>query len=118
GTAEFPFTLCSASNWFSSQSLYRTIMPLFPSSDALKRSFGTPATGVSRSFWISSPLEEGKKKAESLSQKAVHEIEKAHDKVAKKPGIQLHSAKYYAACTFGGMLACVCSTNLKFLPQK
>jgi solute carrier family 25 (mitochondrial phosphate transporter), member 3 len=38
----------------------------------------------------------------------VKEFEKASSKVqAKTGGIELYSAKYYASCTLGGILACV-----------
>lgn len=43
-----------------------------------------------------------------LSDEAVKEYEKASAKAQEKAGkIELYSAKYYAACTFGGLLACV-----------
>lgn len=49
-----------------------------------------------------------KDKATELSDKAVAEYEKASNKAqAKVGGIELYSAKYYAACTVGGILACV-----------
>jgi solute carrier family 25 phosphate transporter 3 len=46
--------------------------------------------------------------AKELSQAAQNEYSKASQKAqAKAGGIELYSAKYYAACTVGGILACV-----------
>jgi hypothetical protein len=51
-----------------------------------------------------------KAKAGQLTDAAVDKYEKASAKAqAKTGGIELYSGKYYAACTFGGILACVCS---------
>jgi solute carrier family 25 (mitochondrial phosphate transporter), member 3 len=50
-----------------------------------------------------------KDKAGQLSDEAVKEYEKASSKAQEKAGkIELYSPKYYAACTVGGILACVC----------
>lgn len=50
-----------------------------------------------------------KDKANELSTEAVKEYEKASAKAQQKAGsIELYSGKYYAACTVGGILACVC----------
>lgn len=54
-----------------------------------------------------SATEDAKKKAAQLSNAAAAEFEKASSKTQAKVGkIELYSAKYYAACTFGGLLAC------------
>lgn len=106
-------------------------MPLlFPSQDALHDvfhpavPFGRPAvpktqpapTGDKRSpFQARSELypawsvvDDAKNKANALSTEATKELEKASAKAqAKASHIELYSAKYYAACTFGGLLACV-----------
>ncbi len=43
-----------------------------------------------------------------LANEAAREFEKASSIAQQKAGaIELYSAKYYAACTFGGILACV-----------
>lgn len=56
-----------------------------------------------------STVEGGKSNAGTLSKEAQSELRKASQTLqAKKGDIQLHSAKYYAACTFGGVIACVC----------
>jgi len=54
-----------------------------------------------------SVVDDAKNKANALSAEATKEIEKASAKTQAKTGqIQLYSAEYYAACTFGGLLAC------------
>jgi hypothetical protein len=59
-----------------------------------------------------SVVDDAKNKANALSAEATKEFEKASAKAqAKTSTIELYSAKYYAACTFGGLLACV-SRNL------
>jgi len=46
--------------------------------------------------------------AKELSQEASHELAKASAKAQKEVGgIELYSPKFYAACTLGGLLACV-----------
>lgn len=55
-----------------------------------------------------SVVEDAKNKASKLSADATKEFELASEKARAKAGhIELYSAKYYAACTFGGLLACV-----------
>lgn len=55
-----------------------------------------------------STVDDAKKKAQKLSAEATREFEKASAKAQAAAGpIELFSAKYYAACTFGGLLACV-----------
>ncbi|KAG0650673.1 phosphate transporter 3 [Hyphodiscus hymeniophilus] len=54
-----------------------------------------------------SVVDDAKNKANALSVEAQKEFEKASSKAQAKAGhIELYSAKYYAACTFGGLLAC------------
>lgn len=49
-----------------------------------------------------------KDKAQQLGSEAQKEYEKASSKAQAKAGkIELYSGKYYAACTVGGILACV-----------
>ena len=46
--------------------------------------------------------------AQSLSAEAQKEVQKASAAARAKTGeIELYSPKYYAACTFGGLIACV-----------
>lgn len=54
-----------------------------------------------------SAVDDAKNKAAQLSDAAVREFEKSSSKVQAKTGnIEMYSMKYYAACTFGGLLAC------------
>ncbi|OCL07927.1 mitochondrial carrier [Glonium stellatum] len=54
-----------------------------------------------------SSVDDAKNRAVQLSDAAVKEFEKSSSKVQAKTGkIELYSMKYYAACTFGGLLAC------------
>jgi len=58
-----------------------------------------------------SVADDAKQKAVQLSDAAVKEFDKASNAAQAKVGkIELYSAKYYASCTFGGLLACVSST--------
>jgi len=55
-----------------------------------------------------SVVDDAKGKAKKLSAEATKEFEIASRKAqAATGGIELYSPKYYAACTFGGMIACV-----------
>jgi solute carrier family 25 phosphate transporter 3 len=55
-----------------------------------------------------SVIDDAKSKASALSAEAAREYEKASAMAQEKTGkIELYSAKYYASCTFGGLLACV-----------
>lgn len=55
-----------------------------------------------------SAVDEAKDKAADLANSAAKEYEKASSVAQQKAGkIELYSGKYYAACTFGGLLACV-----------
>lgn len=59
-------------------------------------------------FSIWSVTEDAKSKANALSQEAQREIQKASAAAQAKTGqIELYSAKYYAACIAGGLVACV-----------
>lgn len=66
-----------------------------------------------------STVEGGKSNAGTLSKEAQSELRKASQNIqARKGEIQLHSAKYYAACTFGGLIACVGSMMVTRPPEK
>lgn len=55
-----------------------------------------------------STVEDVKAKAGALSNEAQNELKKSSQLVQAKTGnIELYSTKYYAACTLGGLLACV-----------
>jgi len=96
--------------------------PLFPSQTTLHNVFSTysPLTprkpeSTPRSkyeaprgvFNTWSAIDDAKSKAGQLSNAAIQEFEKGSAKAQAKTGnIEMYSAKYYAACTFGGLLAC------------
>lgn len=99
--------------------------PLFPSSKDLQGIFQTPLNRRQTSFetkrttsqadlehytaW--STIDDVKDKANKLSNEAAKEFEKASAKAQAKTGtIELYSPKFYAACTLGGLLACVSSS--------
>lgn len=99
--------------------------PLFPSHSALHHTFGsfTPfgkfrsgQQKQSRTKYEARPelygawsaVDDAKVKGQQLSDAAVKEFEKASNKAQQAAGkIELYSPKFYAACTFGGLLACV-----------
>jgi solute carrier family 25 (mitochondrial phosphate transporter), member 3 len=68
----------------------------------------TPLQARSELYPAWSVVDAAKDKANKLSAEATKEFEKASAKAQAKAGhIELYTAKYYAACTFGGLLACV-----------
>ncbi|TKX23588.1 hypothetical protein C1H76_4100 [Elsinoe australis] len=98
---------------------------LFPGHDTLSGTFGassvlnldkTQSTSASKAptrfdrtdiFQTWSVADDAKAKAQQLGEVAVKDFEKASAAAQAKAGaIPLYSGKYYAACTFGGMLAC------------
>lgn len=99
-------------------------MALFPNSDALHNTFGSPysrarsqgkpsAGGATpyqarpELYPAYSVIDDAKNKAQKLSAEATKEFEAASQKAQSKAGhIELFSGKYYAACTIGGMMAC------------
>ena len=91
---------------------------LFPRQEALQKTFGqtasanrTPYQGQPELFSAFSVVDDAKGKAQKLSAEATKEFEKASAAAQAKTGkIELYSGKYYAACTFGGLLACVSCT--------
>lgn len=59
-------------------------------------------------FQAWSAIDDAKAKAASIGKEAAREFELASEKAQQKTGkIEPWSAQYYAACTVGGMLACV-----------
>ena len=59
-----------------------------------------------------SAIDDIKSKADVAGKEVAREYQLASEKAQQKAGkIELYTAKYYAACTLGGLLACVsCST--------
>ena len=94
---------------------------LFPRHDTLQRAFGSPlssrqpsqSTATPRQaraelFGAWSTVDDVKDKTKKLSAEATKEFEKASAKAQAASGkIELYSGKYYAACTVGGLMACV-----------
>ncbi|KAK2937965.1 Mitochondrial substrate/solute carrier [Fusarium oxysporum f. sp. vasinfectum] len=90
--------------------------PLHPSKDVLKGTVYSPLSAKPRTPYeahlelfpaYSSVVQDVKGKAKELSAEATAEFEKASAKAQAKAGkIELYSGKYYAACTFGGLMAC------------
>lgn len=101
-----------------------TMATLFPHQKTLHTAFSNSSPWaprkvqsepVSRSKYLArselypawSAVDDAKNKAAQLSDAAVREFEKSSSKVQAKAGnIEMYSMKYYAACTFGGLLAC------------
>jgi solute carrier family 25 phosphate transporter 3 len=100
-------------------------MPLLPSAQAIQAAFfpsnpiapfasqkQAPAPSRYRAreelYPVWSAVDDAKAKAAKLGDTATKEFEKASSAAQAKAGkIELYSAKYYAACTFGGLMACV-----------
>lgn len=67
----------------------------------------TPLQARTELFPTWSTIDDAKGKAKALSAEAARELDKASARAQAKTGhIELYSRKYYAACTFGGLLAC------------
>jgi solute carrier family 25 phosphate transporter 3 len=101
-------------------------MTLYPNFETLQHTFGsspysrslpqtkpnssgpTPYQARLELYPAYSVVDNAKNKAQKLSAEATREFEAASQKAQAKAGhIELFSGKYYAACTFGGMMACV-----------
>jgi solute carrier family 25 phosphate transporter 3 len=68
------------------------------------------STAKNRPFSAWSALDDVKTKADHIAHEASREFDAASQKAQEKTGkIEPGSLKYYAACTFGGMMACVSS---------
>lgn len=96
---------------FPSQSVVRSAFaaqqPLHQRKAEPKRPVAAvPAHGDIFPAW--SVTEDAKEKARGLTDELSREFNVASQKVQAKTGhIEPWSAKYYASCTFGGLLACV-----------
>lgn len=68
----------------------------------------TPLQARPELYTAWSVVDDAKNKASALSAEAQKEFDKAAGKAPGKTGqIELYSTNYYAACAFGGLLACV-----------
>lgn len=102
-------------------------MTLFPNYEAIQNTFGSPYARAGKLQSNAGPtarqarlelypaysvVDDAKNKAQKLSAEATREFEAASKKAQEKTGhIPLYSGKYYAACTFGGLMACVSDPN-------
>lgn len=98
---------------------------LYPRDEVLKGNFysptpkyhspqtkATPLQARPELYGAWSVVDNAKDKAVKLSNEATKEFEKASSAAQAKAGkIELYSGKYYAACTFGGMMACVSQSS-------
>ncbi|KAJ9625063.1 Cu/Pi carrier [Taxawa tesnikishii (nom. ined.)] len=85
---------------------FASSLPPYPPTNTEQRA---KSNNLARSELYSawSVADDAKAKTAQLSDAAVKEFNKASDAAQAKAGkIELYSAKYYAACTFGGLLAC------------
>jgi solute carrier family 25 phosphate transporter 3 len=94
-------------------------MTLYPNYDTLQHAFGRPQAKPNASgptpyqarpelYPAYSVIDDAKNKAQKLSAEASKEFEAASQKAQAKTGhIELYSGRYYAASTFGGLMACV-----------
>ncbi|EXJ87057.1 hypothetical protein A1O3_04014 [Capronia epimyces CBS 606.96] len=89
----------------SSTTIYQALLPTSPYYKPAPKPAEHPQKRPIFSTWSASDTAKGK--AVEISAAAQAEYEKASQKAqAKVGGIELYSAKYYAACTVGGILAC------------
>lgn len=90
-------------------------MPQTPNQDTLRGVFHSPAAQqpapggrMGTVFDYYSVADDASGKAKKLSAEATREFERASARAQKAAGgIEMYSGKFYAACTFGGLLACV-----------
>ncbi|KAK4132293.1 mitochondrial carrier [Trichocladium antarcticum] len=98
--------------------------PLYPKLDTLQHTLGSPYSRTQPQqkpnangptpyqarldlYPAYSIIDDSANKAKKLSAEAAREFEAASQRAQAKTGhIELYSGKYYAACTFGGMMAC------------
>lgn len=101
--------------------------PLFPNAYLISQVLSTPTTKNQQQsteqkrtpyeartdlYPAWSVVDDAKNKASALSAEANKEFEKASAHAQATAGkIELYSPKFYAACTFGGLLACVRPQN-------
>lgn len=68
----------------------------------------TPYQARPELYGAFSVVDDAKDKAKKIGAEATKDFEKASAKAQTKTGkIELYSGKYYAACTVGGLMACV-----------
>lgn len=88
--------------------LHDVLSPQLPFGRSTNQTAPTKRNTSSDTYPAWSAVDDVKSKAGSLSAEAQKEFQKASQAAQAKAGkIELYSAKYYAACTLGGLLACV-----------
>jgi solute carrier family 25 phosphate transporter 3 len=83
--------------------------PPFPQLHSSEPRSSVPSKWLAKQelYPVWSTADDAKNKATQLSDAAAAELEKASTKVQEKTGrIELYSARFYAACAIGGVLAC------------
>lgn len=90
------------------QEVFSPQLPLGRSKAAPEGAVISDRVSPSNRFSAWSAADDIKSKANALSEEAQKELAMASSKAQAKAGkIELYSPKFYAACTFGGLLACV-----------
>ena len=97
---------------YPTQGILRDVFqPQSPLGQPKARSAAKPSPSkkiVPTRFTAWSAADDVKSRANTLSEEAQKEIAKASSKAQATAGkIELYSPKYYAACIFGGLVACV-----------
>ena len=95
-----------------SQSALAAAFPQHPM--ILKHDVSSSVQAKREPFPAWSAIDDIKGKADAAGKEVAREYQLASEKAQQKAGtIELYSAEYYAACTFGGLLACVsCSKSI------
>jgi solute carrier family 25 phosphate transporter 3 len=79
-----------------------------PGTNPRLQSGATPWQARTELYPAFSVIDDAKDKTKKVGNEAVKSLEKASGTAQAKTGnIELYSGRYYAACTFGGLLACV-----------
>ena len=95
---------------FPSDSILNALGAQHPLGGLRKQSGETPIRTSKRRepFPAWSAIDEAKRTADSIAKEASREFDATSRKAQQVTGkIEPWTAKYYAACTFGGLLACV-----------
>jgi solute carrier family 25 phosphate transporter 3 len=83
---------------------------MFPSDNVMANAFSPSGAAETKRnpFPAWSVVEDTKKRADAIGKEAAREFNVVSQKAQAKTGkIEPWSAKYYAACTVGGLMACV-----------
>ena len=99
---------------FPSQSvIIHTFAPQHPLNQSKRQPQRSGPVSRRQPFPAWSVADDGKKLANDFANEAAREYNLASQKAQEKAGkIEPWTMKYYAACTFGGLMACVCQRVL------